>query len=482
VKILYQLETTEPERLALREVLATLLGGAQPVPARGRTAGARPSAPRVSRCDPREIREERGGIKHDSAGRVTAIACFHLLLALAWPAIVAAENLDCPFAGKRPPLDEILKLPLSQRPSLCKANLEQADLRRANLAGAHLVLANLAGARLFSVDLTGADLTVANLSRADLVGANLTGADLTGANLIQANLQGANLTKANLGQANLEGADLYGVNLTEAYMVMADLTGANLTQANLANAHLASAILASVKFEPELLSLDSVRGIEAARFLDWLRFEWSPTALIVLRERFAKAGLRDQERQVNFAKLRSQQVNEWRHGPFWRRVGAAFSYIAFDLTCAYGLAYGRPLHLLGGMILLLALVYTIALRGRGHGALWRVWQPDRIRKDQGQADPERLSWEPVPSPDGPPRGPVFRVLRALGLGLLFSLLSAFQIGWRELNVGNWITRLMPREYTLRATGWVRVVSGTQSLLSVYLLALWALTYFGRPFE
>jgi len=45
-----------------------------------------------------------------------------------------------------------------------------------------------------------------------------------------------------------------------------------------------------------------------------------------------------------------------------------------------------------------------------------------------------------------------------------------------------MTRLQPLEYMLRATGWVRVVSGIQSLLSVYLLALWALTYFGRPFE
>ena len=42
--------------------------------------------------------------------------------------------------------------------------------------------------------------------------------------------------------------------------------------------------------------------------------------------------------------------------------------------------------------------------------------------------------------------------------------------------------MQPREYTLRATGWVRTVSGIQSLLSVYLLALWVLTYFGRPFE
>jgi hypothetical protein len=35
---------------------------------------------------------------------------------------------------------------------------------------------------------------------------------------------------------------------------------------------------------------------------------------------------------------------------------------------------------------------------------------------------------------------------------------------------------------MRATGWVRVAAGVQSLLSVYLIALWVLTYFGRPFE
>ncbi len=42
--------------------------------------------------------------------------------------------------------------------------------------------------------------------------------------------------------------------------------------------------------------------------------------------------------------------------------------------------------------------------------------------------------------------------------------------------------MQPREYTLRAKGWVRVVSGAQSLISVYLIAMWVLTYFGRPFE
>ena len=102
----------------------------------------------------------------------------------------------------------------------------------------------------------------------------------------------------------------------------------------------------------------------------------------------------------------------------------------------------------------------------------------RLCRTWCQSAPERLSWD---SALLRPHGWLFRLSRALGLGLLFSLLSAFNIGWRELNVGNWISR-QPREYTLRATGWVRVVAGAQSLLGVYILALWVLAYFGRPFE
>jgi hypothetical protein len=72
--------------------------------------------------------------------------------------------------------------------------------------------------------------------------------------------------------------------------------------------------------------------------------------------------------------------------------------------------------------------------------------------------------------------------RLLCVSLRFSLLSAFHIGWRELNIANWIARLQFRTYTLTAKGWVRLAAGFQSLISVFLLALWILSYFGRPFE
>ncbi len=34
--------------------------------------------------------------------------------------------------------------------------------------------------------------------------------------------------------------------------------------------------------------------------------------------------------------------------------------------------------------------------------------------------------------------------------IYFSLLSAFRIAWRDINLGNWLVRIQRREYTLRA--------------------------------
>jgi uncharacterized protein YjbI with pentapeptide repeats len=395
--------------------------------------------------------------------------------------------------------------------------LTGADLRKANLAGAKLFRAVLSGAysseakpgavidawaatdmsegyiagRFWSIlsaanlteaDLTGANLAGADLGRANFAGANLTGADLADARVSHANLTGADLTGANLRNADLTGADLTGANLSRANLTGADLTEVNLRGARLSLADFTRANLAVVNFEPVTDSLQAVLAIETARNLSRLTYRNAPTALIALRERFVKGGFRDQERQLTFAKLRSQRALGWSEGGV-RSIEAVFSYVAFELPCGYGRDYGLPLRILGISILMLAGVYTFVMRNPGAtGALWRVWSSDRIRTDEGQSAPERLRWEPPARPGEPRRSLAVRFGRALGLGLLFSLLSAFQIGWRELNVGNWITRLLPREYTLKASGWVRIVSGLQSLLSVYLLALAVLTYFGRPFE
>jgi hypothetical protein len=71
--------------------------------------------------------------------------------------------------------------------------------------------------------------------------------------------------------------------------------------------------------------------------------------------------------------------------------------------------------------------------------------------------------------------------RAYAAALFFSFLSAFHFGWRDINVGTWAQRLAPNQVNIDATGWVRSVSGVQSLLSFYLIVMWALMFFGNPF-
>jgi hypothetical protein len=67
--------------------------------------------------------------------------------------------------------------------------------------------------------------------------------------------------------------------------------------------------------------------------------------------------------------------------------------------------------------------------------------------------------------------------------LVFALVydAAVNIGFQQFTPGDWVRRLQGHEYTLQSVGWVRTVAGAQALISVYLLAMWVLTQFGRPF-
>jgi hypothetical protein len=114
----------------------------------------------------------------------------------------------------------------------------------------------------------------------------------------------------------------------------------------------------------------------------------------------------------------------------------------------------------------------------------RIWPKERVEVREHRltlGNPARIARLTL---DNPARIEQLhaRGLAAIGWSAYFSLLSAFQIGYREFSVGSWLSRAQPRNFALESTGWVRTVSGIQSLLSVYLLAIWLLTYFGRPFQ
>ena len=262
--------------------------------------------------------------------------------------------------------------------------------------------------------------------------------------------------------------NLYEADLRDADMTQADLRGANLKEAVLSNANLTEADLGGVIFEPKTGSLPDIAAVSTAHNLSKLWYKESPHALVELREAFKKAGLLTQERELTYAIKYSRREALWKQEGVWGKLESLFNLIFFELTCKYGMKPGRPLMIMLVLICILTIPYTIVLMWPPQkDGIWQLWFSDRVRKHLGSDDPVRLR---------------LGFLKALKSGFFFSVLSAFSIGWREINVRNWIVRLQRQEYIFRATGWVRTLSGLQSLISVYLLALWVLTYFGRLFE
>lgn len=365
-----------------------------------------------------------------------------------------------------------------------QADLSGAVLFRANLSEAYLFKANLSGANLSEADLIGANLSEANLFKADLTGADLINANLREANLFGADLSGADLSVADLREANLREANLSGANL-----IRANLYGAKLRETNLKDCILRDVEGFPLFYEPKAGCPPYIPSIAKFSDLKKLTFEKSPHGLVDLREGFKKFGYRKQEREITYALKNTQRRKLWndKESSILDKLESLFYFLFFELTCQYGMKPGRPLLILIGLIPFFSFFYLFALgTKRKKAGIWLVFPKGRVPKTTEER-PFKLSakFPPRALPNGKLRKTKLRMLRwfrVIRIALYFSMLSAFSIGWRELNVGNWITRLQRREYFLRSTGWVRTVSGIQSLSSVYLLALWVLTYFGRPFE
>jgi hypothetical protein len=287
----------------------------------------------------------------------------------------------------------------------------------------------------------------------------------------------ADLTRADLSNADLTGAILVGAKLNGATLREADLTGVSLSIAHLKRADLTY-----------------------TSYLD---------ALVQLRKEFQEAGLREQERKITHALKRREAELSWegcksRELPeidvytqkhktraiLWSpdsnlaNCGAfVLNRVFFDWTCQYGMSPGRPLSLGLLVWVLCSILYFACIHTSGEAGLYRIYAPGIRDNPSETRRVERIS----PSGEIHARGwrRIFQFLRqewlVLRASMFFSLMSAFNIGFRDINFGRWLRLLTRQEFDIKAVGWARVVAGWQSLLSVYFIALWVLTYFGRPF-
>jgi hypothetical protein len=145
------------------------------------------------------------------------------------------------------------------------------------------------------------------------------------------------------------------------------------------------------------------------------------------------------------------------------------------MTTAYGLhpAYAIGWIVLVGAVLTPAYMWAM-LHSTPKSGIVQVFPKDRLEGTAGSLVDEKERKKVVIQA---------KSLRdAFPSAAYFSLISAVNIGFQQFTPGDWIRRLQSREYSLEPVGWVRVVAGAQALVSVYLLAMWALTQFGRPFD
>ncbi len=373
-----------------------------------------------------------------------------------------------------------------------------ADLTGADLTGVDLTGAELAHATLANTRLTGAVLEDVDLDDADLIDADCTDCDLQYAKLHGAILYGAKLVRAQLGfEANpaagtgagrtkwsprrvtqdLRAALQAGKAIPEADKAGADLSRADLRGTDLTDAWLRNANLDATIYEPAVDP--TINGIARAKHLDLATYIDDPEALVRLRKAFSDGGFVQAENKITYAVNRKQTALDpvgWR----W------FRRIAFDWTCQYGMNPGRPLKIIGLVWLAMAVFYFWCMHLRGRSGI----RLEATREARGRERNWRFEvllpglTRPI-TPATTTRNPGHRLRREWRLAraaMFFSLTSAFNIGYQELNIGEWLKMLTKREYDLRAVGWARTVAGVQSLLSVYMLALWVLTYFGHPFE
>ncbi len=350
--------------------------------------------------------------------------------------------------------------------NLSHANLSNAMMTRVNLKNANLYRAEMFKTSLFAANLSHADLSNSNLQEVKLSDANLAGANLSYAKLINAYMSYATLVDAQLIKADLSNAILKDSDLTNTLFIGANLSNVDLEDANLSYTNFKDSNLQGVNYLPSLISYPQMGNLALNHTLHLLTYEENSSGLYHLRNQFKKLGFRDAERKLTFA-IRHAQHSQSTQSGFIKYIDGYFNYLFFEFPTNWSMNPEKSIIILLILILVFTLPYSISIYRPRTDGIWRIWNATRIRQDLGHDEPILLS---------------AGLFKSLLIGFQFSVLSAFHIGWKDLNVGHWINSIQSREYSFYATGWVRSVSGVQSLISVYLIAAWALTYFGRPFE
>lgn len=424
-----------------------------------------------------------------------------------------------------------------------EADLTGANFAGAYLSGALLSGADLTSAYLGDADLTGtylryADLTSADLLSSDLTGAHLEFADLTGATCFRADFGGADLSYAWLGGAFF-GPDTLPA---PAGIALADgLDSLQWTAQTYQPAATVPMRIPGLK-PFQAWSLDGVNAFSTSlarkprkprsNDLRWEMNQFGQSTQTAGSQDSTPGGLRLIDLSKSLKDAGYSKAADEVALAYHRYRENFFQFLFIDATCEWGTNRSRPFFLAFGLAVpFWLLIYWPITRFGSRAssiAFVRLNDDAKIRESLGGRYPRKEFHTPNRNPVGDPnsshgnltiesdarsnkvRTPggnstfgakldsaLSRVRRALPQVLvsladrlrwelriflysgLFSLMSVLNLGILGLDVRKWVRLISMTDFDLEASGWIRVVSGIQSLICFSLLALWA---FLKPFD
>lgn len=331
-----------------------------------------------------------------------------------------------------------------------------------------------------------------NISLITLINVNAAGLDFHKTVSIDcAKFNQTNLEKANFSGTSLKGAEFSGnlTTLKNADFSSSVLKGAKFAEdVDLSGANFSAADLSDVSFEPH--SVPDALFLGEAVGLQTLHFSHDSSALYVVRKALSDIGLDDKARDITYAIMRSRQIRlreqcttgfeddkaSFPDHKLGHRMNSCFLYAvrgaAFDATCEFGRRPWRPL----GIMAFLCLLWTVLLVGWFVAA--RPLRLDIAYFSGPSDDPRRISARKLLIRAYSPK---LRLLAYSRLAFYVSIGTVFNLPFKDVEVGKWLQMLSSRELSYKAKGHLRTFLGVLSLCSFYLMALWALVYFGNPF-
>ncbi|GHB64544.1 hypothetical protein GCM10008107_12120 [Psychrosphaera saromensis] len=378
------------------------------------------------------------------------------------------------------------------------------------LEGKVLPYFNLRNLNLHSVNFRGSGFSSADAENTKFFWSSLEDTDFSSSNLRNAKFNIAKLNNANLEETDLRGADLYratlhGTNLTNASFGCLPDNVTKCTNITGASFHGPSCEFnyetQELKCNQEELVFADIKGAKNIKSLvydysDHLNF---PPTLMLLRKHLRENGYEREARELTYVIQKGKDEETFQNPQNTiQLIGAYIRWLAFDLTVEYGVNPSGSLALLLYTLVICSFIYgTVLLLQVKFNLRWigsitlvtpnidPTYKLDVKYFEAGSYRNENLLrtlylHKSELAPYGPDSSiNIKHILLVLVHAIWFSILSSFHFGWRDLNVGNWLARIQPTAFTYRPNGLFSVISGIQSLLSIYFLAIFVLSSYGN---